>query len=56
MHTSFMRENREVPPSPTADGCVGRIGKAEGRNPMMHGDGKSDGSIVCAGQRTDQEG
>ena len=48
MHASFMRENREVPPLPTADGAMGRIGKAEGRKPMMHGDGKSDGPILPA--------
>jgi RNA-directed DNA polymerase len=46
MHTSFMRENREILSPPTADGAMGRIGKAKGRNPMMHGDGKSDGPIV----------
>lgn len=46
MHTNFMRENREIPSLPLANGVMGRIGKAEGRNPMMHGDGKSDGPIV----------
>jgi RNA-directed DNA polymerase len=43
-----MRENREIPRSPTADGAVGRIGKAEGRTPMMHDSGKSDRPVVPA--------
>jgi hypothetical protein len=29
------RGNREVPWLPIADGAMGRIGKASGRNPMM---------------------
>jgi group II intron reverse transcriptase/maturase len=41
-----MRENREIPESPTADGAVGRIGKAGGRTPMMHDSGKSDRPVV----------
>ena len=41
-----MRENREIPESPGADGAAGRIGKAAGRTPMMHGSGKSDRSVV----------
>ena len=44
-HGTSLRENREIPPSPGADGASGRIGKAEGRKPMMHGGGKSDGPI-----------
>ena len=48
MRTSFMRENREIPPPPMADGAMGRIGKASGRKPMMYGDGKSDGPVVPA--------
>ena len=43
-----MRENREIPESPTADGAAGRIGKAKGRTPMMHGSGKSDRPVVPA--------
>src|SRR5258708_18270593 len=41
-----MRENREIPESPTADGAAGRIGKAGGRTPMTHGSGKSDRPVV----------
>src|SRR4051812_2803398 len=47
-HGISMRENREVPQSLAADGAAGRIGKAEGRTPMMHDSGKSDRSIVPA--------
>jgi RNA-directed DNA polymerase len=43
-----MRENREIPESPTADGAMGRIGKARGLTPMMHDSGKSDGPVVPA--------
>jgi group II intron reverse transcriptase/maturase len=42
-----MRENREISPPP-GYGIPGRIGKAEGRNPMKHGGEKSDGSVVPA--------
>ena len=41
-----MRENREIPESPVADGAAGRVGKAEGRTPMMHDAGKSDRPVV----------
>ncbi|MFP2924314.1 group II intron reverse transcriptase/maturase [Pyxidicoccus sp. 3LG] len=41
-----MRENREVLSPPTAEGAVGRIGKADGRTPVMHGGRKSDGLVV----------
>jgi group II intron reverse transcriptase/maturase len=41
-----MRENREVPRLPAADGVVGRVGKALSREPMMNGRGKSDRSVV----------
>jgi len=53
---SFMRENREIPRPPTGVGPGGRAGKVGDRNPAMDGHGKSDRPIVCAGQRTDQEG
>jgi RNA-directed DNA polymerase len=53
---SSMRENREIPRLPAADGAVGRTGKAEGHTPVMHGRGKSDRPVVCAGQRTGQKG
>jgi hypothetical protein len=48
--------NREIPASPDVDGTSGRIGKATSRAPMMYDEGKSDRSVVCAGQRTGQEG
>jgi len=41
-----MRENREIHDPPVGDGNTGRIGKAGGRTPMMHGSGKSDRSAV----------
>jgi RNA-directed DNA polymerase len=41
-----MRENREVLEPPAADGAMGRIGKAEGRTPMMNGSRKSDRPVV----------
>ena len=37
---------------PVADGAAGRAGKANGRNPTMHVDGKSDGSVVPRSRRT----
>ena len=51
-----VRENRESPWSPVANGKTGRIGKAGGRNPMMHDQGQSDRPVMCAGQRADQVG
>jgi hypothetical protein len=39
---TFLRENREIPVLPTVEGAVGRAGKAEGREPVMDGAGKSD--------------
>lgn len=43
---SFLRENREVPVSPVADGAAGRTGKATGRTPVMHEAGTSDRPVV----------
>jgi RNA-directed DNA polymerase len=43
---NFLRENREIPVLPAGDGTAGRVGKADGRTPAMHGSGKSDGSVV----------
>jgi hypothetical protein len=43
---TFLRENREIPVPPPADGAVGRAGKAEGQEPAMHGAGKSDRPVV----------
>jgi len=43
---SSMRENRELPRAPAADGAAGRTGKADGRTPVMHGRGKSDRPVV----------
>ena len=45
---TFLRENREIPTSPTADGEVGRTGKAHGRTPVMNNVGKSDRPILPA--------
>jgi hypothetical protein len=42
----FLRENREIHELPAADGAAGRIGKAEGRTPMMHDSRKSDRPVV----------
>jgi group II intron reverse transcriptase/maturase len=42
-----MRENREISP-PSGIGTSDRIGKAGGRDPMMNGREKSDGSVVPA--------
>lgn len=46
MHGNSMRENREIPRSPAADGPVGRAGKVDDHNPAMHGWGKSDNLIL----------
>jgi hypothetical protein len=51
-----LRENREIPSPPVADGATGRSGKAFGHTPEMHGGGKSDRFVVCAEQRVVQEG
>lgn len=52
---TFLRENREVPLTLAADGAAGRSGKAIGRTPGMHVDGKSDGSVVPAKQPNNAE-
>ncbi len=46
MRGHSMRENREIPGSLGGEGPPGRIGKADGRTPMMHEPGKSDRSVV----------
>ena len=46
MRGNSMRENREIPGPPAADGPAGRAGKVEDRKPAMNGPGKSDSSIV----------
>ena len=43
---TFLRENREIPTSPTTDGVVGRTGKAHGRTPVMYDVGKSDRPVL----------
>jgi RNA-directed DNA polymerase len=53
---TFMRENREIPLTPGADGASGRFGKAIGQTPKMHVDGKSDGSVIPAKQPNNAEG
>ena len=56
MRGHSLHGNREIPTLPVADGATGRPDKATGRTSGMHGAGKSDGCIVCAGQRDGQEG
>src|SRR5262245_62948785 len=56
MRGNSLHGNREIPTLPVADGATGRPEKATSRTSGMHGAGKSDGRIVCAGQRTGQEG
>src|SRR5262249_1416008 len=46
---------RELPGVP-AGGKAGRPEKVYDRNSGMHAPGKSDGRVVCAGQRLDPEG
>jgi RNA-directed DNA polymerase len=46
MRGTFLRENREIPLTFAADGTADRCGKAIGRTPQMHVNGKSDGSEV----------
>lgn len=41
-----MRENREIPYLPPGSGSGGRAGKADGRQPAMLGQGKSDNPIL----------
>ena len=43
---NFLRENRESPASPVADGAMGRAGKAQRRTPATHEVGQSDRSAV----------
>lgn len=45
-HGTSLRENREIPAPPAVGGTVGCTGKARGRKPVIHGAGKSDGSMV----------
>ena len=51
-----MRENREIPLTPEADGAAGRFGKAIGQTPEVHVDGKSDGSVLPTKQPNNAEG
>ena len=53
---TFMRENREIPLTPEADGAAGRFGKAIGQTPKMHVNGKSDGFVIPAKQPNNAEG
>src|SRR5262249_39237944 len=48
--------NGEHPAPPATGGVSGRPEKATSRTSGMHDAGKSDGAIVCAGQRDGQEG
>jgi group II intron reverse transcriptase/maturase len=53
---TFLRENREIPLTPEADGAAGRFGKAIGQTPKTHVNGKSDGSVIPAKQPNNAEG
>lgn len=53
---TFLRENREIPLTPEADGAAGRFGKASGQTPKVHVNGKSDGSVVPTKQSNNAEG
>jgi group II intron reverse transcriptase/maturase len=53
---TFLRENREIPSAPAADGVAGRLGKAIRRTPGMHDDGKSDGFVVPTKQPNNADG
>jgi len=53
---TFLRENREIPLTPAADGTAGRSGKANGRTPEMHVSGKSDGFVLPAKQPNNAKG
>ena len=41
---------------PVAEVAAGRLEKAMSRESNMHAGGESDGCVVCAEQRVDQEG
>lgn len=56
MRGNSMRENREIPYPPAADGAAGRAGKVDDRNPAMHGPGKSDCLIVPAKSPNNAQG
>ena len=56
MRGNSLHGNREILPAPAGDGPAGRLGKAFGRTPDMYASRKSDGCVVCAGQRPDQDG
>ena len=56
MHGNSTRENRETPWAPVAEAAAGRLEKAMNRESNMHAGGESDGCVVCAEQRIDQEG
>jgi retron-type reverse transcriptase len=53
---TFLHENREIPSVPAVDGAAGRLGKANGRTPRMHVEGKSDGAVVPVKQQNNFEG
>jgi hypothetical protein len=56
MRGNSLHRNREIPQTPVADGVAGRPGKVDDRTSGMRACGKSDGCVVCAGQRPGQEG
>jgi len=55
MRGNFMRENRETPVLPAADGAAGRSEKAERPKSDMHGAGESD-DLVVPTKRTNKAG
>jgi len=56
MSGTFSRENREIPSLPAADGAAGRLGKANGRTPRMHGGGRSDRPVVPTNRSNNADG
>ncbi len=55
MSENFKRENRAIT-TVSNSSELERSANASGGTADMYADGKSDGSIVCAGQRMSQEG
>ena len=56
MHANPLHGNREVPEATDSLSTIGPVEEGKGRDLNMHVTGKSDGGIVCAGQRPDQDG
>lgn len=56
MYGTFMRENREIPPSPRLLITGWAAQGTQGGTPEMHERGKSDRFVVCAGRRRELAG